>query len=93
MRRLETARLYYGWIVVAVTLVALLMTAGARSMVTVLIRPLEDEFGWSRGTISAAVVVNLLLTWVATIVQRRLVGEKSPLELSRVGNLDGGRNA
>jgi sugar phosphate permease len=61
VRRVETARLYYGWIVVAVTLVALVMTAGARSMVTVLIRPLEDEFGWSRGTISAAVVVNLLL--------------------------------
>jgi glutamate transport system permease protein len=39
------------------------------------------------------VVVNLLLTWVATAVQHRLVGEKSPLELSRVGNLDGGRNA
>ena len=37
--------------------------------------------------------VNLLLTLVATWVQHRLVGEKSPLELSRVGNLDGGRNA
>lgn len=37
--------------------------------------------------------VNLLLTWIATLVQHRLVGEKNPLELSRVGNLDGGRNA
>jgi len=37
--------------------------------------------------------VNLLLTWIATLVQKRLVGEKNPLELSRVGNLDGGRNA
>lgn len=36
--------------------------------------------------------VNLLLTWIATLVQKRLVGEKNPLELSRVGNLDGGRN-
>ena len=39
------------------------------------------------------IVVNLLLTFVATKVQHRLVGEKSPLELTRVGNLDGGRNA
>lgn len=38
------------------------------------------------------VVVNLVLTWVATIVQKRLVGEKSPLELTRVGNLQGGEN-
>jgi glutamate transport system permease protein len=39
------------------------------------------------------VVVNLVLTYVATAVQHRLVGEKSPLDLTRVGNLDGGRNA
>ena len=39
------------------------------------------------------VAVNLLLTWVATAVQHRFVGEKSPLDLTRVGNLDGGRNA
>lgn len=38
------------------------------------------------------VVVNLVLTWVATTVQKRLVGEKSPLELTRVGNLQGGEN-
>lgn len=35
--------------------------------------------------------VNLVLTWVATVVQKRLVGEKNPIELSRVGNMDGGR--
>ena len=38
------------------------------------------------------VIVNLILTWIATRVQKRLVGEKNPLELTRVGNLDGGRN-
>ena len=38
------------------------------------------------------VAVNLVLTWVATMVQKRLVGEKSPLELSRVGNMQGGDN-
>ena len=37
--------------------------------------------------------VNLVLTFIATKVQHRLVGEKSPLELTAVGNLDGGRNA
>ena len=38
------------------------------------------------------VAVNLLLTLLATKVQKRLVGEKNPIELTRVGNLDGGRN-
>ena len=31
------------------------------------------------------IVVNLLLTWVATLVQRRLVGEKKVLEISAMG--------
>jgi glutamate transport system permease protein len=37
------------------------------------------------------VTINLILTWIATIVQKRLVGEKNPIELSRVGNMDGGQ--
>ena len=39
------------------------------------------------------VIVNLIRTFLATMAQKRLVGEKSPLELTPVGNLDGGRNA
>ena len=38
------------------------------------------------------VTINLILTWIATRVQKRFVGEKNPIELTRVGNLDGGRN-
>ena len=37
------------------------------------------------------IAVNLLLTWLATWVQKRLVGEKKkPLEVSMVGHLDDG---
>jgi MFS family permease len=49
------------WLVAAVTFVTLLGASGFRSAPGVLIVPLEDEFGWSRTTISAAVSVNLLL--------------------------------
>jgi glutamate transport system permease protein len=42
---------------------------------------------------SLYIIVNLLLTMLATWLQKRLVGEKKPLEVSLVGNLDGGRNA
>jgi glutamate transport system permease protein len=37
------------------------------------------------------IVVNLVLTAVATWVQKRFVGEKSPIELTGVGNLQGGQ--
>ena len=36
------------------------------------------------------IVVNLILTLVATRLQHRLVGEKSPLDLTNVGNQQGG---
>jgi MFS family permease len=49
------------WFVAAVALVALVGAAGFRATPSVLLRPLHDEFGWSLGTISAAVSVNLLL--------------------------------
>ena len=54
-------RFHYAWLIVVVTFLTLLTTAGIRSTPGVLIVPLEQEFGWSRATISLAVSVNLLL--------------------------------
>jgi MFS family permease len=54
-------RVHYGWLVAAVGLVALVTTAGVRSTTGVLIVPLQDEFGWSRGTIGVGVALNLIV--------------------------------
>jgi len=54
-------KLYYGWVVVCVVFVALLVSAGVRAAPTVLIIPLESELGWGRAAISAAVSIGLLL--------------------------------
>jgi sugar phosphate permease len=54
-------RFYYGWVVVAVVFVALLVSAGVRAAPTVLINPLETELGWGRASISFAVSIGLLL--------------------------------
>jgi predicted MFS family arabinose efflux permease len=53
--------IHRAWWVAAVGFVAILGAAGFRATPGVLITPLQDEFGWSRGVISAAVSVNLLL--------------------------------
>ena len=47
--------------IAAVSFLTLITAAGFRSTVGVLIVPLQDEFGWSRATISAAVAINLVL--------------------------------
>jgi MFS family permease len=54
-------RIHPAWFVAVVAFVALVGAAGFRATPSVMIRPLHDEFGWSLGTISAAVSVNLLL--------------------------------
>jgi sugar phosphate permease len=54
-------KLHYAWIVAAVTFVVGLLTAGVRAAPGVLIVPLEQEFDWSRATISFAIGINLLL--------------------------------
>jgi predicted MFS family arabinose efflux permease len=49
------------WFVAAVTFVTIIGAAAFRSVPGLLIDPLHDEFDWSRGTIGAAVSVNLAL--------------------------------
>jgi MFS family permease len=54
-------RVHYSWVVAAVGLVTLITSAGFRSTTGILIVPLQDEFGWSRATISFAVAINLVI--------------------------------
>jgi sugar phosphate permease len=54
-------RLHYAWVVAGVTFAALLVAGGVRGSPGILVVPLETEFGWSRGTISLAIGINILL--------------------------------
>jgi len=53
--------LHYAWVIVAVAFAVAVVTAGVRSTPGVLIVPLEEEFHWTRATISLALGINLLL--------------------------------
>jgi predicted MFS family arabinose efflux permease len=57
----KSYRLHPAWFVAAAAFVALVGAAGFRATPSVMINPLHEEFGWSVGTISAAVSINLLL--------------------------------
>jgi sugar phosphate permease len=79
-------RLHYAWIIAAVTFLVVLLTAGVRSAPGLLIVPLEEEFHWSRATISFAVGVNLLLyglvgPFAAALMDRFGVGRTITLAL------------
>ncbi|MER5854520.1 MFS transporter [Streptomyces sp900105245] len=55
------SRVHRAWTVAAVTFVTIIGAAAFRSLPGLLIDPLNEDFGWSRGTIGAAVSVNLAL--------------------------------
>jgi len=54
-------RVHPAWIVAAVAFLALVGAAGFRAAPSVMIVPMQEELGWSRSILSAAVAVNLLL--------------------------------
>lgn len=56
---------HYGWLIVAVTFFASFNGAGIRVVPTVLIHPLEADFGWARSAITFGISINLLLYGVA----------------------------
>jgi predicted MFS family arabinose efflux permease len=58
---LQRRHIHYGWVVVAVTFLTMLVTAGAMGAGGVLIVPLEKEFGWSTAEISTALALRILL--------------------------------
>ena len=61
MHKLIGGRFYYGWIVVAVTALTLLVSAGVRSAPGVFLDTLHADMGWSLAAISFAVSIGLVL--------------------------------
>ena len=58
---LQRRGIHYGWVVVGVTFLTMLVTAGAVGAPGVFIEPLEKEFGWRRDEISSALAIRFLL--------------------------------
>ena len=54
-------RVHPAWIVLGALTVCMLAGSGLRSVFGVYIKPMEEEFGWTRGALSGAAAVSLLL--------------------------------
>lgn len=67
--------IHRAWWIVVITFLTLISAAAFRSTTGVMLVPLEDEFGWSRGLTSSAVALNLLMygltaPFAATLIER-----------------------
>jgi MFS family permease len=61
LARLCSGRIHYAWIALGVAFTVTLGAVGVRAAPGVIIVPLQQAFGWSVGTISAAISLNILL--------------------------------
>ena len=66
-------RFFYGWLIVAVTALVLLATAGVRSAPGAFLLSMDDEPGWSTGSLSFAAAVGLLVYGLSGPVSGRLM--------------------
>ncbi len=78
-------KLHYGWIIVVVTFLALLASAGVRTAPSVIIKPLEAEFGWYRADISLAVAVSLFAFGFGAPIGGTLVDRFGPRRVMLAG--------
>ncbi len=87
---LARRNIHYGWAVVAVTFLTMLVSAGAVGAPGVLLLPLQREFGWSTSDISAALAIRLLLfgligPFAAALINRYGVRRMALSSLTLVG--------
>jgi MFS family permease len=73
--------IHYGWLVVAVTFLVLLTSAGIRNIPGVVIVPLESEFHWTRSEISAVIAVDILMYGLGGPLSGRLISRFGPMRL------------
>src|SRR3954470_17067241 len=57
----QSRRLHPAWLVLGALTLCLLASTGIRAVFGVYIKPMEAEFGWSRGALSGAAAISLLL--------------------------------
>jgi MFS family permease len=74
----QPSRIHPAWIVLAGLTVCMLAASGIRAVFGVYIKPMESEFGWSRGALSGAAAISLLLLGAAGPVWGRFADRLGP---------------
>lgn len=57
----ESSKIFYGWIIVAVSFITMSLAGTARYSFSVFYVPILEEFGWSRGATAAAFAIHMLI--------------------------------
>lgn len=85
MSQSSSPRIYYGWIVVGITALTLLISAGVRSAPGVFLVPLQQDTGWGTSQISFAVAIGLIMLGASGPLSGNLVNNLGPKRIMLIG--------
>jgi MFS family permease len=78
---------YYGWVIVAVAFVTMSLSVTARTVFSLLLTPLTQEFGWPRGLAAGAFSFGFLVSAVISPLVGRIMDRRGPRMLIEAGVL------
>lgn len=77
--------IYYGWYIVAACFLLCFLFAGAGFYsFSIFIRPIENDFGWSRSSIALTMSIYLIVSGLMSPLIGRLIQEYGPKKVMRV---------
>jgi len=79
------ARLFYGWVIVAVCFITMGIGVNARTAFSLLFPPILDEFGWDRGVTAGAFSFGFLVSAVLSPALGRLMDRRGPRVVMEMG--------
>ncbi len=81
------ARIYYGWVVVAVTFVTIGIGVNARTAFSLLFPPILTEFGWGRGVTAGAFSFGFVVSAILSPLMGRLMDKAGPRVVMELGTV------
>ncbi|MCX5998200.1 MAG: MFS transporter [Chloroflexi bacterium] len=83
-------RFNYGWLILAASFLIALLTTGVQTSFGVFLKPLQDDFGWTRAAISLVPSLNLLVTCLFFPVAGWIADTYGPKAIVALGGFSAG---
>jgi MFS family permease len=80
-------RIFYGWIIVAVTFVAMGIGVNARTAFSLLFPPILDEFHWDRGVTAGAFSFGFIVSGIMSPLIGRMMDRFGPRAVMELGTV------
>jgi MFS family permease len=84
-KRTSTGGFYYGWVILGVSYLIMFFTAGLSQAFGVYLKPMTDDFGWDRSSLSLALSIFAIVSAIVPPVSGRMADRYGPRVVLTVG--------